>query len=86
METKPITPINGLPGLEEILSQNPGWLDEAIKSDEAAKILGITRNALAIRRTRGEGPTPIMLGDRVVRYTRRDCYEFIASKRIGVPQ
>lgn len=84
MDRKSVTPINGLPGLDEILAANPGWLDDAITDQEAAKILGVSSNALAVRRTRGQGPAFIKDGRRCVRYTRRDCYEHLARKRVAV--
>ena len=68
MKSQTITPIHGLPGLEEIIQKNPAWLDAAISAEEAALLRGKSVQALAIERTRGIGPAYIKEG-KSVRYT-----------------
>lgn len=70
-----------LPNLEEILQSNPGWLDEAINSRDAAKLTGVPVCTLATWRSRGGGPRFLKLG-KSVRYRRRSLFEWMkASER-----
>jgi len=81
METTTITTFEGIPNLEEILKDKPEWLDEAIADVEAAHLRGKSTIALAVERSRGKGPRFISDG-RTIRYTRRDIFEYLASKRV----
>ena len=58
-------PDHTLPELEDILQDNPGWLDEAI-------------DTLATWRCRGGGPTFMKLGA-AVRYRRRTVLKWLAE-------
>ena len=64
-----------LPSFEEILADNPGWLDEAIDTKEAGRILGESPATLETKRVRGGGPRYTKRGKKVT-YTRRSCFEY----------
>ena len=68
-----------LPSLEAILSDNPGWLEEAIDTKAASKLTGVPVQTLETWRSRGGGPKFLKLG-RVVRYRRRALYEWMAAR------
>jgi hypothetical protein len=69
-----------LPALSEILKNNPGWLDEAVDTEEASRITGRPASTLETLRVRGGGPAFIQHpGSRAVRYRRRDCFDWNAS-------
>ncbi len=69
-----------LPTFAEILRENPGWLDEAVNTVDAAKIVGEAPATLETKRTRGGGPEYLKHG-KIVRYTRRACFEYLAAGR-----
>lgn len=69
-----------LPELRQILSANPGWLDEAVDTEEAARITGVPIDSLVTMRSRGGGPIHIRpKGTRLVRYFRRHLYHWLLS-------
>jgi hypothetical protein len=70
-----------LPDFESLLESNPGWLDEAVPSRDAGRIVGRTEKALGILRVRGSGPKYVKQG-RSVRYVRRDLFEWLTAHRI----
>lgn len=57
-----------LPSLGEILKDCPGWLDEAVDTAEASRIIGFPVCTLHTWRSRGEGPPFLKIGPRSVRY------------------
>ncbi len=69
-----------LPAFTDILQANPGWLDEAVPTAEASRITGEPVKTLETKRTRGGGPVFLKLG-KSVKYTRRACFEYLASRR-----
>ena len=70
-----------LPSLAEVLSDSPGWLDEAIDTAEAGRIIGFTPRTLDTWRSRGGGPPFLKLGRRAVRYQRRTLFEWLERQR-----
>jgi hypothetical protein len=71
---------SALPGLDQILASNPGWLDEAIDTIEASRITGRPVSTLETLRVRGGGPLFIQQpGSRAVRYRRRDLFAWTAA-------
>lgn len=69
-----------LPQLADILSTNPGWLDEAVDTVEASRITGVRIATLVTMRSRGGGPLYLVpKGTRLVRYLRRHLYEWLYS-------
>jgi predicted DNA-binding transcriptional regulator AlpA len=70
-----------LPRLAEVLSDSPGWLDEAIDTAEAGRIIGFTPRTLDTWRSRGGGPPFLKLGRRAVRYQRRALFEWLAERQ-----
>ena len=70
-----------LPDFETLLSNNPGWLDEAVPPNEASRVVGRSENALGILRVRGGGPRYVRAGRRVS-YIRRDLFEWLAAHRV----
>jgi hypothetical protein len=76
--------LNTYPELQTLLEKDPTWLDCAVNAEEAAKITGISVDALARYRSRSGGPRflrPTIEGQelRIVRYFRRDLYEWLLS-------
>jgi len=70
------------PSLEEFLkSSSPGWLDEAVDTAEASRIVGCAIATLNTWRSRGGGPTFIKVGERAVRYQRRQLFQFLTERR-----
>ena len=69
-----------LPELDEILKNNPGYLDEAIDTAEASLIAGPAKASLETMRVRGGGPEYFKVG-KAVRYTRRKCSEWRAERQ-----
>lgn len=58
----------------------PGWLDEAVDTDEAARITGVPIETLTTMRSRGGGPHFIRpKGTRIVRYFRRHLFAWLLS-------
>jgi hypothetical protein len=70
----------GLPGLAEILKGNPAWLDEAVDTAEASRITGLAVATLNTLRSRGGGPIFIKVGQRAVRYQRRQLLQFLSER------
>ena len=58
------------PNLEDILQDNPGWLDEAIDTPTVSQMTGVPTCTLTTWRCRGGGPRFLKLG-KSVRYRRR---------------
>ena len=72
------------PFLSMILDKDPTWLDSAVSAEEASRITGVSVDSLARYRSRGGGPRflrPRVEGQelRVVRYFRRDLFEWLLS-------
>jgi hypothetical protein len=67
-----------LPNLADILQDRPGWLDEAVDTQEAARITGRPASTLETLRVRGGGPAFIQHA-RKVTYRRRDLLEWLAA-------
>lgn len=70
-----------LPSLTEILRDNPGWLDEAVDTSEAGRIIGFPACTLNTWRSRGGGPAFIKVGDHSVRYQRRSLFRFLSERQ-----
>ncbi len=70
-----------LPDFGEILKHNPGWLDEAVTTAEASRIVGFPACTLHTWRSRGDGPPFLKLGNRSVRYQRRALFEWLAARQ-----
>ena len=70
-----------LPTFADILRDNPGWLDEAIDTDEASRITCTPGPTLETLRTRGGGPVFFKPTPGKVRYTRRTCFEWNVARR-----
>lgn len=63
-----------------ILARHPGWLDEAVTTEEASRITGVPIATLVTMRSRGGGPRFLVpRGTRLVRYLRRHLYEWLYS-------
>ena len=58
------------PNLDEILEDNPGWLDEAIDTPAVSQLTGVPTCTLTTWRCRGGGPRFLKYG-KCVRYRRR---------------
>lgn len=69
-----------LPSLKDILKINPGWLDEAVDTAEASRILGLPACTLNTWRSRGGGPPYVKLGRRSIRYQRRVLFQWMAAR------
>ncbi len=69
-----------LPSLIEILRDNPGWLDEAVSTDEASRITNTPTPSLETMRVRGGGPVFTKRGKKVD-YIRRDLFTWNAAGR-----
>lgn len=70
-----------LPPLSEILKDSPGWLDEAVDTAEASRIVGFPVCTLHTWRSRGEGPPFLKIGPRSVRYQRRTLFHWLAERQ-----
>ena len=73
--------MSNLPDFETLLSENPGWLDEAVPPNEASHVVDRSENALGILRVRGGGPRYVRAGRRVS-YIQRDLFEWLFSHRV----
>ena len=69
-----------LPPLVDILRDNPGWLDEAVDTQEASRITDTPAPTLETLRVRGGGPAFVKL-KKSVKYTRRSLFEWLAAGR-----
>ncbi len=65
-----------IPSLSEILAGNPLYLDEAVGTVEAARIVGLAAASLETMRVRGGGPPFTKRGRRVL-YTRRSLIKWL---------
>lgn len=72
--------LSQLPSLKTILSENPGWLDEAISTPAASTLTGVPVCTLETWRSRGGGPPFLKLG-KTVRYQRRALFNWMARKQ-----
>ena len=66
------------PNLEDILQDNPGWLDEAIDTPSVSQMTGVPTCTLTTWRCRGGGPRFLKLG-KSVRYRRRAVLNWMAD-------
>lgn len=57
--------------------------DDILTSEQVADMLGISRNALAARRSRGAGPAYSRTGHRTVIYRRVDVEQWLADNAEG---
>lgn len=67
-----------LPDIEDILRENPAWLDEAIDTPSVSRLTGVPVCTLATWRCRGGGPPFLKLGS-AVRYRRRTVLRWLAE-------
>ena len=67
-----------VPNLQEILSDNPGWLDEAIDTQGVSQLTGIPVCTLTTWRCRGGGPRFLKFG-KAVRYRRRAVFDWMTE-------
>ncbi len=68
-----------LPSLAELVADNPGFLEEVVRPEEASRILKMPEATLATLRCRGGGPEFVRLGPgkrAPVGYTRRKLYQW----------
>lgn len=72
--------IETLPPLAEILTRNPGWLEEAISTRAASRLTGVSVCTLETWRSRGGGPKFIKIGAKMIRYQRRSLLEWMARQ------
>ncbi|MEE9381186.1 MAG: hypothetical protein V3V03_07260 [Hyphomonadaceae bacterium] len=69
---------HNFPELENILEDNPGWLDEAIDTPSVSQLTGVPICTLTTWRCRGGGPRFLKLG-KSVRYRRRAVLGWMAE-------
>ena len=81
MRSRPVDLPADLPTLTDILRQSPSWLDEAIDTEEASRIIGFPVCTLHTWRSRGDGPPFLKLGSRAVRYQRRTLLRWMADRQ-----
>jgi predicted DNA-binding transcriptional regulator AlpA len=62
----------------DILSS--GDPDEALDTNQTARLLGVSTQWLEICRHRGEGPTFTRLSPRMIRYVRRDVVAWLKAR------
>ena len=67
-----------LPSLDDILANNPLYLDEAIDTPEASQVVRHPVSTLETMRCRGGGPVFIKRGKKVL-YTRRALLEWLRA-------
>lgn len=70
-----------IPSLNDILKTSPGWLDEAVDTAEASRIVGFPVCTLHTWRSRGDGPPFLKVGRRSVRYQRRTLLTWMAERQ-----
>jgi predicted DNA-binding transcriptional regulator AlpA len=70
-----------LPSLNDILKLSPGWLDEAVDTTEASRLVGFPVCTLHTWRSRGDGPPFLKVGRRSVRYQRRTLLQWMAERQ-----
>jgi len=68
-----------LPGLDQILKNDPLYLEKYVDTAEASEITGIPVPTLETWRVRGGGPSYAKL-PRACRYKRRVLLEFMAGR------
>lgn len=66
------------PKLNEILEDNPGWLDEAIDTPAVSRLTGVPTCTLTTWRCRGGGPRFLKYG-KCVRYRRRAVLDWMTE-------
>lgn len=59
----------------------PSDPEALLREEQAAKFLDVPRRTLQDWRYHDRGPTPVKLGDRSVRYRRKDLLAFIDGRR-----
>ena len=69
---------HNFPDLEDILEDNPGWLDEAIDTPSVSQLTGVPICTLTTWRCRGGGPQFLKYG-KTVRYRRRAVLGWMAK-------
>ncbi len=69
---------HNFPDLEDILEDNPGWLDEAIDTPSVSQLTGVPICTLTTWRCRGGGPQFLKYG-KTVRYRRRAVLGWMAE-------
>ena len=74
-------PRDDFPEIEDILQDNPGWLDEAIDTPSVSRLTGVPVCTLATWRCRG-GP-PFLKLCSAVRYRRRTVLRWLAECEKG---
>ena len=55
--------------------------DRYLSTTEAGELIGLSRDALEQRRSRGNGPPFVRLSPRCIRYRRRDVLAWLAARR-----
>jgi hypothetical protein len=63
-----------------ILVQETMSLEPLLSTEEAAQFLNVSPSWLAKARMRGDGPEYILIGGRIVRYTRTSLLRFTAER------
>ncbi len=72
--------LEAYPELKIHLERDPGWLDQALTTEEVSKITGISIDGLCALRSRGNSPHYVKpQGSRHVRYFRRDVYSWLLA-------
>ena len=66
------------PNLDDILKDNPGWLDEAIDTPAVSQLTGVPTCTLTTWRCRGGGPRFLKYG-KCVRYRRRAVFDWMTE-------
>ncbi len=74
------------PDLQNILKSDPAWLDQAITTQEASKLLRIPVTTLTTWRSRHKGPGFLKLAGKTVRYQRRTLFDWMASQQQNTNQ
>jgi hypothetical protein len=63
-----------------LAADNGGDGDELLTTPQVAQWFGTSEQWLEIGRTRGYGPSFVMLAARTIRYRRSDCRKYIAAR------
>jgi predicted DNA-binding transcriptional regulator AlpA len=64
----------------QILAADNGADDELLTTQQVAQWFGVSEQWLEIGRSRGYGPSFVMLAARTIRYRRSDCREYLAAR------
>jgi predicted DNA-binding transcriptional regulator AlpA len=70
-----------IPSINDILKHSPGWLEEAVNTSEASRLVGFPVCTLHTWRSRGDGPPFLKIGARSVRYQRRALLQWMAERQ-----